>query len=569
MKKQIILLCLIALAVYSADQTLAPVPKMTAEEAAETVLADGAIVRIVDSSPSDLRVGDGQTPGGIRVGDGGWIEGEALTRDLYAAGHSILLGEGWQVHTLGGWTALSGGGELSVSNAAFRLSTYGTIFMESVSAEAVVQITRFAYVAPYFELETSLGTTKPTVLYSSNLISQTWTVCPVASVVTNAASYTFKISPTNFSTYVVFRASVPAGSETYTDFTGELRENGIPVATAAQLATKADISGSNLATNFAGNAGLVTTNDLAQEISDRQIADIATAAQLATKADATNVYTIAETAADLTTLGDVTNSYVTVDGVKFEFVGMSNGHPMYDYNGGVIQYDLGRWIIQYPIQGTNSNQSYFPPLTDWYLDDGTPTNLNIKFFSGTAAQLAAKLGTNDIVNTLSGDEMSKVPSVAAVNDGLASAKISGFNDSPQWIYFTSASYTFPATEDGSFIWAAPYFNAHADTGSIRVPSGATNAQFSLKFGVDSALTNSIRIYVVERWLKPTGQPTGSDIVGKYENTFFYTTNIVTFDFPILNSGTNRQGQLMFRTLTPTNGTAFSTNGLWVTDVVFQ
>ncbi len=255
MKKQIILLCLIALAVYSADQTLAPVPKMTAEEAAETVLADGAIVRIVDSSPSDLRVGDGQTPGGIRVGDGGWIEGEALTRDLYAAGHSILLGEGWQVHTLGGWTALSGGGELSVSNAAFRLSMYGTIFMESVSAEAAVHITRFAYVAPYFELETSLGTTKPTVLYSSNLISQTWTVCPVASVVTNAASYTFKISPTNFSTYVVFRASVPAGSGTYTDFTGELRENGIPVATAPELETLSTQSVKRVILNGVTNSG--------------------------------------------------------------------------------------------------------------------------------------------------------------------------------------------------------------------------------------------------------------------------------------------------------------------------
>ncbi len=182
---------------------------------------------------------------------------------------------------------------------------------------------------------------------------------------------------------------------------------------------------------------------------------------------------------------------------------------------------------------------------------------------------ARYLQLTNVVQTLSGDETNAAPSVSAVNDGLAAAKISWFNDSPQWVYFTSVSYTFPQTEGGTFIWVAPYFNANNDTGSIRVPTGATNAVFSLKFGVDSAGTNSIRVSVVERWLKPTGQPTGSDTVGLYIDTFMYTTNIVTFNYPILNSGTNRQGQLMFRTLTPTNGTAFSTNGLWVTDVVFQ
>lgn len=37
----------------------------------------------------------------------------------------------------------------------------------------------------------------------------------------------------------------------------------------------------------------------------------------------------------------------------------------------------------------------------------------------TTDDLATKLGTNDLVNTLSGYETDKVPSVAAVNDGLA------------------------------------------------------------------------------------------------------------------------------------------------------
>lgn len=36
----------------------------------------------------------------------------------------------------------------------------------------------------------------------------------------------------------------------------------------------------------------------------------------------------------------------------------------------------------------------------------------------TSAQLATKLGTNAVVQTLSGDSSNDVPSVAAVNDGL-------------------------------------------------------------------------------------------------------------------------------------------------------
>ena len=57
----IILSNLIVMHGFAADQTLAPLPKMTAAEAAETVLPEGVIVRITDTTPADVRVGDGVT----------------------------------------------------------------------------------------------------------------------------------------------------------------------------------------------------------------------------------------------------------------------------------------------------------------------------------------------------------------------------------------------------------------------------------------------------------------------------------------------------------------------------
>lgn len=420
--------------VTAADQTLAPVPKMIAAEAAETILPEGVIVRIADSSPADVRIGDGKTPGGIRIGDGGIIN--TLTNDLNVSSHTINFG-GWSLLTLNGWAAITGG-EASTTNGIFRLSIAGSVFMEAVSEIALVQITRFAYVAPYFEIDVTAGEASPVIEYSTNLISQTWTLAPVASVATNDQVVTYHISPTNFSTCVYFRASIVGGSASSVDFSGTIKENGKSIATDEELTSAIGL--------------------LWPAVSNR-VSSI--------------VYTT----------NSVGSTYIT---------------------NGVL-----------------------------YLGTNVPAGVG--------------LTTND----------------------LQSAKLACFNDSPQWIYFISVSYTFPITEDGLFIWAAPYFNANADTGSIRVPTGATNAVFSLKFGVDSAGTNSIRLSIAERWLKPTGQPTGTDVVNQYVNTFTYTTNIVTFNYPILNSGTNRQGQLMFRTLTPTNGTAFSTNGLWVTDVVFQ
>jgi hypothetical protein len=230
----ILILFAVGATTRAADQTLAPLPKMTAAEAAETILPEGTIVRVVGTSPADVRVGDGLTAGGIRIGDGiGWQEGQTLTKDLNAGANRITVGT-WSLQTIGAWGAISGG-ELSQSAGKFRLSMGGSIFMEAESALSLVQITRFEWVPPYFELDTISGGASPTITYSTNLVSGTWTEVPNVITTTNGATLTHQIDPDEIGTVAFFRATIPSGSGSSVNFTAQILQNGDPVALAGTV----------------------------------------------------------------------------------------------------------------------------------------------------------------------------------------------------------------------------------------------------------------------------------------------------------------------------------------------
>lgn len=252
-------------AAYAADQTLAPAPKMTLAEAAETILPDGAIVRITDGATGEMRVGNGITLGGSRIGDGtGWAEGSALTQDLYTDGHKINLGDGWELLTLGGWGALSGPAEITDANGKFRLSVYGNTMLEITSEQAAVQISSFAWVAPNMELTTAIGEVKPTIMYTTNLITGTWGEAPLAGIVTNASTYVFKVNPTNFGVYAYFRATIPSGSGSVANFTATIKQNGIAVATTTDVAiVEGRVDSLEEYTNTAAVAYTTATNNAA------------------------------------------------------------------------------------------------------------------------------------------------------------------------------------------------------------------------------------------------------------------------------------------------------------------
>lgn len=222
----------------AADTTLAHLPKMTAAEAAETVLAEGVIVRITDTTPHDVRVGDGETAGGIRIGDGiGWEEGDVLTQDLYTGGNNIYLGEGFEIKTLGGWSALSGPATVDAANDKLYISVHGTVLAEFFSEVGSLHLD-ISNDATHIILTTQIGEAQPTIQHTTNLLAGTWAETPIDSVVTNAATYDFYVNPTNFTGYCYFRAVVASGSGSSADFTATLKQNGEPVAIASDVATE-------------------------------------------------------------------------------------------------------------------------------------------------------------------------------------------------------------------------------------------------------------------------------------------------------------------------------------------
>jgi hypothetical protein len=177
-------------------------------------------------------------------------------------------------------------------------------------------------------------------------------------------------------------------------------------------------------------------------------------------------------------------------------------------------------------------------------------------------------GYSDNSGALGGQPPTHFVNTNDVGALLRSAKIDCFNDAPQWAFFNSVSYSQVIVDGATVGWAAPFFNANGDSGLLRVTQNATNCIFKLKFAPDAVVTNAVRFSVRERWLNSVGQPVGSD-VGRYNSNVMYSTNIVSINYQIVNSGTNRLGQLSVDMFVPTNGPAITTNGFWITDVVFQ
>lgn len=126
---------------------------------------------------------------------------------------------------------------------------------------------------------------------------------------------------------------------------------------------------------------------------------------------------------DIQTLGDVTNSYVVVNGNVLLYDGYDNdGHPV--YGTAVLAVSDGMWnVMSYGRALTNTIVGYFPPMFGWCdYETGTPTNLNIRFYSGIdalqQAQIDGKVSTNAITQTVT-TNATEIPSGAAVTDALA------------------------------------------------------------------------------------------------------------------------------------------------------
>ncbi len=219
------------------------------------------------------------------------------------------------------------------------------------------------------------------------------------------------------------------GTPSYSSTPASITIDGVSVA-------KSD--GSNLATNFAENAGIVdlienwtqafVTNLVVQTVEEGTESNVVSgagvAAGLAGKASTQSV-ALVET--DIQTLGDVTNSYVVVNGnvLLYDYDeydgGDGEGHPV--YGTGELAVADGMWTVKsYGRSLTNTIVGYFPPMLGWCdYETGAPTNLNIRFVPGSVA--IEEAARNNAVSNLWPAVSNRVESLVYTTNSVGSSYI--------------------------------------------------------------------------------------------------------------------------------------------------
>lgn len=203
------------------------------EEIAETVLPDDAVVYVKGSNPVDVRIGDNLTVGGLRVGDGNDPFDYSATQDLMLNGHKLVLGDGYELYTLGGWGFLSGG-EVGSTNGAIVLSVYGTELVRAAAGLSLSQVLSWRYDPPYFVAEFLLGDQLPTLQSATSLISQDWSAIMPDVVSTNGTSLIYQFEPST-NEYLFYRAVIPDGTALVTISAGLTVEDGVITADGGGL----------------------------------------------------------------------------------------------------------------------------------------------------------------------------------------------------------------------------------------------------------------------------------------------------------------------------------------------
>jgi hypothetical protein len=185
MKRHLIMAAILMMAIRAGGQGLS-FQYATSNELADTVLSNGQFC-VVEGNYADLRVGDGVTPGGVRVGDGVGLTAWTLSTDLSCAGHDIILGDGYSIHMIGpAWGMLSGEGDVTMTNGAMVWSVFGTEILSVRMPSALVHVQNFSYSTNTFSAEFVMGP-PPVIQYSASVRSPSWSDVTV-DVGTNGSS---------------------------------------------------------------------------------------------------------------------------------------------------------------------------------------------------------------------------------------------------------------------------------------------------------------------------------------------------------------------------------------------
>ena len=269
MIKPIILLLLLLAPLLRADPPAGPtlrrltLPFIAEAERADTILQKGQPAYL-ETDPSVLFIGDGQTPGGIRVSPPTSQWDHNATQDIRLNGYRLHLGNGYSLLTLGAYSALSGDGELQDSPGQSQWSVNAVALIRLQAGELLTSIDSFTWhpndgANGQFELTINVGASAvvPTLQAATDLIAQDWQdITPASMSEPDNGLRTARIDYDGQSNLLFFRAVLPAQAPEIdllanTTITGDLTVTGsIPRADDIDLGVEAHTWGDHAAAGY-------------------------------------------------------------------------------------------------------------------------------------------------------------------------------------------------------------------------------------------------------------------------------------------------------------------------------
>ncbi len=175
-----ILLLLVVIALNaSGDDIRARVQWTYDHEVGSIVWPENSIVAVRGSDPSDVRIGDGITAGGVRVGDGRGLEEWVLDDNLIAGVYAIRMGE-WTLHAV---------------SDKLVIDVYGMPAFEIASVLLGATIYGFRWNDPYLEILLLTGLIDPIIQYTDDLIEYDWQAVSIEGTYVEGDYTVYQIDP--------------------------------------------------------------------------------------------------------------------------------------------------------------------------------------------------------------------------------------------------------------------------------------------------------------------------------------------------------------------------------------
>lgn len=281
---------------------------MSVTERTEIVPEAGALIYL-ESDPSKLYVGDGETAGGklVTPATDGWDH--SATQNIKLNGYKLQLGNGFDLIALGGYQFLSGGGEISAQGNVSQWGDPSDPYIRLTGGDELGEITAFTWDSGDEEFTatiTGIGVGAPTIQTTDDLITGTWTSHTATVTGPSGGSYTAVFEATGAQAF--FRALYPSGGSSTIELlkptlvssliwegtTADEFETTLTAAdpTADRTLTLPDETGTLLTTSSTITSGMLetaVTDDIAEGVTAHGWGDHAAAGYLTQQ---TTVYTL-------------------------------------------------------------------------------------------------------------------------------------------------------------------------------------------------------------------------------------------------------------------------------------